>query len=72
MKIPCHILNIKIVSFLQLHISNTTLLERSNILQQSQKDVQYYKSAQDSYDQNYKVEKVSAKTFSRMYFLLCC
>lgn len=41
----------------ELHVSNTSLLERSNQLQQCQKDLQFYKSAQDSYDQNYKMEK---------------
>ncbi|CAG2196431.1 Ankyrin repeat domain-containing protein 7,Ankyrin repeat domain-containing protein 26 [Mytilus edulis] len=41
----------------ELHVVNTSLLERTNQLQQCQKDLEYYKSAQDNYDQNYKLEK---------------
>ncbi|XP_052058994.1 ankyrin repeat domain-containing protein 26-like isoform X3 [Mytilus californianus] len=41
----------------ELHVANTSLLERTNQLQQCQKDLEYYKSAQDNYDQNYKLEK---------------
>ncbi|XP_052779634.1 ankyrin repeat domain-containing protein 26-like isoform X5 [Mya arenaria] len=41
----------------ELQISNTTLLERTNQYQQTQRDLQYYKTAQDNYDANFRHEK---------------
>ncbi|KAK3101032.1 hypothetical protein FSP39_000386 [Pinctada imbricata] len=41
----------------ELHISNTTLLDRRNQLQQAQKDLQFYKGAQENIDANYRLEK---------------
>lgn len=52
------LLNVLWFLFCQHHITSATLMEKSNLLSQAHKDLQYYKSAQDSYDQNYKVEKV--------------
>ena len=46
--------------YLQLHISNSTLLERTNQQQHSQRDLQYYKTAQDNYDANLRHEKVTS------------
>ena len=46
-----------------------TLLERSNQLQQAQKDLQYYKTAQDNIDQNYKLEKVLYTAFNGIKFM---
>ncbi|XP_033746672.1 ankyrin repeat domain-containing protein 26-like isoform X15 [Pecten maximus] len=41
----------------EFHIVSANLMEKSNLYNQSAKDIQYYKSAQESYDQNYQVEK---------------
>ncbi|KAK3608359.1 hypothetical protein CHS0354_030820 [Potamilus streckersoni] len=41
----------------ELNISNSTLLERNSQLQQSVRDVQYYKSAQENLELNYRHEK---------------
>ncbi|KAL3853519.1 hypothetical protein ACJMK2_017054, partial [Sinanodonta woodiana] len=41
----------------ELNVSNTTLLERNSQLQQSVRDVQYYKSAQENLELNYRHEK---------------
>ena len=55
-----HAINVEIIfySLFQLHISNSTLLERSNQNSQIQRDLQYYKTAQENYDSNYRKEKV--------------
>ncbi|XP_069142076.1 ankyrin repeat domain-containing protein 26-like [Argopecten irradians] len=42
----------------EFHIVSANLMEKSNLYNQTAKDLQYYKSAQESYDQNYQVEKV--------------
>ncbi|XP_053377095.1 trichohyalin-like isoform X6 [Mercenaria mercenaria] len=41
----------------ELQISNTTLLERTNQYQQAQRDLQFYKTAQENNDSNYRHEK---------------
>ncbi|OWF41538.1 Ankyrin repeat domain-containing protein 26 [Mizuhopecten yessoensis] len=41
----------------EFHIVSANLMEKSNLYNQTAKDLQYYKSAQESYDQNYQVEK---------------
>ena len=51
-------------------MNGTKLMEKSNQLQQTKKDLEYYKSAHESYDQNYKAEKVKIVCQTMSYLIL--